>query len=133
MEKIEFWKDREKGTIDPELFSAKAERLAIDLSKDWKKNQRQNKRTQLRKFYDEVLRLYSEARANKAQWEHILPLVHMITAKAAYANGRGLVSDTFLNFIKTAISQVKEQKDLMVFANFFEAVMGFYRQHGPSN
>jgi len=133
MEKIEFWKDREKGTIDPELFSAKAERLAIDLSKDWKKNQRQNKRTQLRKFYDEVLRLYSEARANKAQWEHILPLVHMITAKAAYAKGRGLVSDTFLNFIKTAISQVKEQKDLMVFANFFEAVMGFYRQHGPSN
>lgn len=133
MEKIEFWKDREKGTIDPELFSAKAERLAIDLSKDWKKNQRQNKRTQLRKFYDEVLRLYSEARANKAQWERILPLVHMITAKAAYAKGRGLVSDTFLNFIKTAISQVKEQKDLMVFANFFEAVMGFYRQHGPSN
>ncbi|MBW1730591.1 MAG: type III-A CRISPR-associated protein Csm2 [Deltaproteobacteria bacterium] len=132
---VEFWKDKEKSTIDPKLFSEKAEKLARILADDHKgsKGKKANKRTQLRKFYDEVLRLDSEARAGKTQWERILPLVHMLTAKAAYAKGRDLVSNTFLTFIKDSVSQIQEQKDLMVFANFFEALMGFYRQHGPSN
>ncbi len=135
MGKIQLWKDREKGVIDPQLFSSKAEELAQQLADDHKKSkgQRANKRTQLRKFYDEVLRLESEARSREGEWDRIAPLVHMLTAKAAYAKGRELVSETFLNFIKDSVSQVKEQKDLAVFANFFEAVMGFYRQHGPSN
>lgn len=135
MGKIQLWKDREKGVIDPQLFSSKAEELAQQLADDHKKSkgQRANKRTQLRKFYDEVLRLESEARSREGEWDRIAPLVHMLTAKAAYAKGRELVSKTFLDFIKDSVSQVKEQKDLAVFANFFEAVMGFYRQHGPSN
>ncbi|RLB27943.1 MAG: type III-A CRISPR-associated protein Csm2 [Deltaproteobacteria bacterium] len=136
MERIEFWRDKAKETIDPELFSKKAEELAKELAGDHEqsKGKKANKRTQLRKFYDEVLRLDSEARAaGKEQWKRILPLVHMLTAKAAYARGRDLVSDTFLSFIKDSVSQVQDQKDLMVFANFFEALMGFYIRHSPSN
>jgi len=135
MEKVRLWKDREKGTVDPQLFSTKAEELARQFAQDHKKSkgQKANKRTQLRKFYDEVLRLNSEAKARQGEWNRIIPLVHMLTAKAAYARGRDLVSDTFLDFIKGSVSQIEEQKDLAVFANLFEAVMGFYRQHGPSN
>ena len=135
MERITFWKNKEKGTVDPELFSKKAEELAIQLANDrqGKGRDKLNKRTQLRKFYDEVLRLDSEARARPEEWERILPMVHMLTAKAAYAKGRQLISDTFLSFIKNSVSQVERQKDLAVFSSFFEAVMGFYRQYGPSN
>ncbi|MBW2135832.1 MAG: type III-A CRISPR-associated protein Csm2, partial [Deltaproteobacteria bacterium] len=34
MEKIVFWKDRERGTIEPSLFSKTAEELAKELAKD---------------------------------------------------------------------------------------------------
>lgn len=132
-EKIEFWKDRQKGTIDPALFSTKAEKLAEDIAKDNEHSKTTNKRTQIRKFYDEVVRLDMEAKAREGEWENVAPLVHMITAKAAYAKGRSLISDGFLEFIKHSVGQVNSPKDLSVFANFFEAFMGFYRLHGPKN
>ena len=130
MEKIDFWKDREQGIIDPMLFSKKAEEKAIALSNEASGNL--NKITQIRKFYDEVVRLDMVAKARDAkktegEWNNILPLVHMLVAKAAYANGRKLVSDQFLNFIKGSVNQVEKPDDLTVFANFFEAFMGFYR------
>ena len=135
MDKITLWKDRDKGTIDPELFSVKAKELAKRLAEDNKnsKGEKANRRTQLRKFYDEVLRLDSDAKARPDQWERILPRVHMLTAKAAYAMGRDFVSIRFLNFIEETVKQVQEPKDLSIFAMFFEAMMGFYRQYGPSN
>jgi CRISPR-associated protein Csm2 len=134
--KITLWKDREKGIVDPFLFSTKAEEFAKKISDEHSQSRgnKSNKRTQIRKFYDEVIRLDMEAKARKGEWSNILPLVHMLIAKAAYANGREkLISDTFLNFIRDSISQIKDPRDLSVFANFFEAFMGFYRKYGPKN
>lgn len=141
MEKTELWLDKEKGTVDPELYSSKAETLAKIIAGDNEKLRKHNKRTQIRKFYDEVTRLNMAARmktVNKdepdtdSNWNDIVPLVHMIVAKAAYARGRDLVSDNFVEFMKDSIRQVEKPKDLNVFANFFEAFMGFYRLHGPT-
>ena len=129
---ITFWKDRATRKIDPALFSVKAEELALTLAKEGS-GKRVNKRTQIRKFYDEVLRLDAEVKARPENWDNLIPHVHMLVAKAAYAYGRALVSETFLNFIKESVKQVSEKDDLRVFANFFEAFMGFYRQHGPAN
>jgi CRISPR-associated protein Csm2 len=130
MDEIVFWKDREQRIIDPTLFSKTAEEKAIALSNEASGNL--NKITQLRKFYDEVLHLDMEAKARDAkktegEWNNILPLVHMLVAKAAYANGRKLVSDQFLKLVKSSVNQIKKPDDLTVFANFFEALMGFYR------
>ncbi len=132
---IKFWIDREKEEIDPTLFSITAEELATQLAKECSESRQQklNKRTQLRKFYDEVVRLDTAARCAETNWRTILPMVHMLTAKAAYAKGRDLISDSFLEFIKSSVSQIRDTKDLRIFATFFEAVMGFYRQLGPSN
>lgn len=141
MEKIEFWLNKEKRTVDPELYSSKAETLAKTIAKDNKDTRKQNKRTQIRKFYDEVTRLNMEAKMKTgstaeadadAYWNDIAPLVHMIIAKAAYARGRDLVSDNFVEFMKNSIRQVEKPEDLNVFTNFFEAFMGFYRLHGPT-
>jgi len=134
MTEIIFWKDVEKRKVDPTLFSAKAQDLALKLAEDNSKIRKVNKRTQIRKFYDEVVKLDTEAKSRSVEeWDYILPLIHMLTAKAAYAKGRELVSDAFVNFIKSSIDQIKEREDLTVFAGFFEALMGFYTLHGPSN
>jgi CRISPR-associated protein Csm2 len=133
MTKIEFWKDSKKELIDPTLFSSKAENLALEISEEHRQEKEKvNKRTQIRKFYDEVVRLDMEAKAREENWNDIAPLVHMLTAKAAYAKGRSLISVGFLNFIRNSVEQINSARDLSVFANFFEAFMGFYRLHGPA-
>ncbi len=134
MDKIDFWKDKERKTVDPTLYSSKAEALSKELAGECENSRRRlNKRTQIRKFYDEVVRLDMAARTREQDWENILPLVHMVIAKAAYARGRELVSDNFVKFIRSSIEQVKEPQDLNVFVNFFEAFVGFYRMDCPAN
>ena len=130
MQKIELWKDRDNRKIDPILFSATAEKLAIELAGD--ADRRTNKISQIRKFYDEVVRLNMEVKnSNADNWDNILPLVNMITAKTAYAKGRKLISENFLSFIRSSVEQVKDPEDLEVFANLFEAFYGFYKLHCP--
>lgn len=132
-EKIQFWADRGTKRLDPKLFSEKARTMAQELGQENKAQDKVNKRTQIRKFYDEVLRLNDLAQSGKAAWDVVIPQVHMLVAKTAYANGRQLVSPTFLNFIQESVAQVESQEDLRIFANFFEAFMGFYRLYGPKN
>jgi CRISPR-associated protein Csm2 len=135
VEKINFWKDKEKKSIDPLLFSKQAEETAKIFNQDHKdsRDKKANKRSQIRKFYDEVLRLDTIAQDRPDYWENILPQVHMLIAKAAYARGRDLVSDNFVKFIKESVEQVENRETLSVFANFFEAFMGFYKLYGPKN
>lgn len=131
MEKILFWKEKGKDLVEPSLFSLSAEALAKELGEEARG--KVNKRTQIRKFFDEVTRLDMTAKSRPEDWHALHPLVHMITAKAAYAKGRDLISNNFLKFIKESVEQVEDAKDLSIFATFFEAFIGFYRLHGPSN
>ncbi len=135
MPEIKLWKNRDKKIIDPTLYSDIAEQMAKEMKNDLEMSRRRvNKRTQIRKFYDEVVRLDTEAKRldmnsdnGREKWDNILPMVHMLVAKAAYARGRDLVSQNFSDFIRSSVKQVSEPVDLSVFANFFEAFMGFYR------
>jgi len=131
MEKIDLWKDRDKGKLDPILFSEKAESIAKLFAEDCKRVKKVNKISQIRKFYDEIIRLNMEAKNKEADWDSVLPLVNMIIAKAAYARGRELISENFLTFIKQSVNQIELPKDLSVFANLFEAFYGFYKLHCP--
>lgn len=131
--RIDIWKDRQKEIIDPKLFSKKAEEFAKAVAQEHQTDRNSNKRTQLRKFYDEIVRLNMLGKSNPESWENIIPLVNMVTAKAAYAKGRKLISDGFLEFIKTGIDQIETPKDLDVFTTFFEAFYGFYKMHGPKD
>ena len=140
MADFKLWKDRDQKRVDPTLFSVQAEAWARELAAENSRNKRLNKRTQIRRFYDEVLRLDAEAKRagdsiNKQdQYANVvLPRLHMLIAKAAYAKGRELVSEGFVNFIKSGVTQSTEPEDLKMFADFFEAFMGFYRLFGPAN
>lgn len=125
MEPPDFYTDKEKRTIKPDLFSECAERWAKKLP-----DQRLNRRSQIRKFYDEILRLNSLVKRDQRDWDGILPYVNMLIAKVTYAWGRDLVSDDFVNLMRKCVEQVKTPEDLEVFATFFEAFMGFYRKYG---
>lgn len=134
MNKIVFYKDKVKGIIDPKLFSDIAEQAASDIARSGQTQGRtkldHNKRTQLRKFYDEVIRLNGNIKSNPEDWDSVLPFINMLIAKAAYANGRNkLVTDEFVNLLKECVAQVQKPADLDVFANFFESFMGFYRKY----
>jgi CRISPR-associated protein Csm2 len=137
MNKVLFYKDKTKGIIDPKLFSDIAEQTAAAIAKsgqtptrDGKARLDHNKRTQIRKFYDEVFRLNGNVKSNPDDWDVVLPYINMLIAKAAYANGRNrLVTDEFVDLLKDCVSQVQRPSDLDVFANFFESFMGFYRKY----
>lgn len=137
MNKISFYKDKTKGIIEPKLFSDIAEQTAADIAKsgqtqtrDGKVRLDHNKRTQIRKFYDEVMRLNGSVKSNPNDWDVVLPYINMLIAKAAYANGRNkLVTDDFVDLLKDCVAQVQRPSDLDVFANFFESFMGFYRKY----
>ena len=127
---IEFYRDRQKRTLNPLLFSSVAEEWADKVYKSSERDK--NKRSQLRKFYDEVLRLNALAKMSPGDWDNIHPYVNMLIAKVVYARGRNKVTQEFEDMLKSCIGHVQADKDLDVFANFFEAFMGFYRQYGEN-
>jgi len=134
---IQFYKDQTGRKLDPTLFSDKAEKLAKEIHTAGLNDRQRldrNKRTQIRKFYDEVVRLNSIAsrRKNAEEWDNIIPYVNMLIAKAAYAEGRKLVTVHFTSFMKDSIGQIRGPEDLAVFTNLFEAFMGYYKQYDAS-
>jgi len=125
-----FWKDKNKKLLDPELFSSKAEALAKKISEEG--NNKTNKPTQIRKFYDEVLRFDSMLKTNPNEFDNLLPYLKMLNAKTAYANGRDLVSTGFRDFIKKSLDNIHDKDDFNAFAGLFEAFMGYYKFYRPS-
>jgi len=127
---IDFWKDKGKKHIHPELFSNKAEELAKLISSE--SNDRTNAPTQIRKFYDEAIRFEGIIKSKPEDFETLLPYIKMLNAKAAYAHGREsggkpLISRGFKDFISKALQKVNDKDDFEVFSSFFEAFMGFYK------
>jgi len=124
---ITLWKDKTKKLIDPNLFSEKAEEIAKEIKAQ--ATPRINKLTQIRKFYDEVLIIDNQIKSDPSNFEKILPYIKMINAKAAYAQGRDLISSGFKELITQALKQIECKDDFDVFKNFFEAFMGFYKYY----
>lgn len=129
MEIKSFWKDKGRKLIDPDLFSSKAEKLAEAIYREQKESRggRANKPSQIRKFYDEVLRFDSELKTNPAEFENKLPYIKMLNAKAAYAMARDLVSKGFKDFISASLNQIKDKDDFDAFTGLFEAFIGYYK------
>ncbi len=129
---IKFWKDKSKKLLEPELFSSIAEDWAKEVknscNKDKKDKPTNNKPTQIRKFYDEVIRFNSIVETNPDEFDNILPYLKMLNAKAAYAVGRKqLVSDKFKQFISESLSQIKDKDDFSAFVGLFESFIGYYK------
>jgi CRISPR-associated protein Csm2 len=127
MEQIKLWEDRENHLMNPLLFSQVAEDFARQMDQERERKRNCNNQSQLRKFFDEITRLNMAAKTSLKNWPNVLPLVHMLTAKAAYAHARDLVSEGFLDFIKNGVKQIERPEDLNVFTMFFESFIGFFK------
>jgi CRISPR-associated protein Csm2 len=127
---IEFWEDRDKKIIKANLFSEQAKTIADEVFKE--KDNKKNNPTQIRKFYDEILRLDSilktlSAEKQAEEFNKLLPYLMMLKSKAVYAQARELVSKKFVEFIDKSLSQIKTKNDFDAFTGLFEAFMGFYK------
>ncbi len=128
MATITLWINKKERLLDPKLFSIEADRIAKEISEDGQRDRKEkNKSTQLRRFFDEIVRLHSQAQAEGSDWNTILPHVHMQVAKTAYAQGRDLITSSFVELMRSGITQIEDKDDLQVFTNFLEAFMGFYK------
>ena len=122
------------GRIDPDLFDGIAREAAEDIGDEGKNL---NKTSQLRKFYNELLMW--EDRVNgkgpngaEDRLHEYLPLIRMLNAKAAYAQGRGHVGPDFVCLLRSCLEQVKDDPESLRHARlFFEAFMGFYKVVRP--
>jgi len=130
---VTLWMDKEKRVVDPYLFSRTADELAKKIHEDGldhRGKEKKNSSSQLRRFFDEMTRLNIKAQNNVEPWELIMPQVHMMVAKVAYAKGRDLVTPSFVSlFGDTIRDQVKDKDDLQTFTSFFETFIGFYKSY----
>ncbi|MEW5977193.1 MAG: type III-A CRISPR-associated protein Csm2 [Acidobacteriota bacterium] len=137
---------------DARLFDETARRLARDLAKPqvlkeegrgrdrrWvvKDNDKANRPTQVRKFYDE-LRMWEQKSTNAEVFQKFLPYIKMMNAKVAYAKGREFVDDKFEAWFASCLGQIRQEDEssLLVFKNFctlFEAFLGFYKVERPKD
>lgn len=138
---VKFYSDNKKD-INIELFSKHAEEWAKRICESGvvtktnkitgkeKKVLEKNKISQIRKFYDEVLKSENDLKKGE-DYKLILLYLKMLNAKVAYAEGRKLITNEFKSFINQSISQLTENdlKTFELFSSFFEAFMGYYKYY----
>jgi CRISPR-associated protein Csm2 len=133
---MKFYSDINRTNINPNLFSSHAEEWAKKVcesglvKKRGKRKLEKNKTSQIRKFYDEVLKFDNDIKSGE-DFKLILPYLKMLNAKAAYAEGRKLITDEFKTFIRLSIGHVTEDNhsSFKLFKSFFEAFMGYYKYY----
>lgn len=102
------------------IFSEIAEKAAKKID-----NNKFNKTTQLRKFYDELLMWDEKVNLDEHKYTEYAPFIHMLKAKVAYAKGRNYVNGEFVEIFNKMLEGVKSAKTLHYAKLFFEAVLGF--------
>lgn len=113
----------DKDTIDPSLV----DKQAHDVAKEFVFTS-SLKISQLRKFYGDVKSLeqsWNYQQKSYAAFLGILPQIKMLKAKAAYAQHRKLVRDSFVRWINENVDKINKPDDFKAFLLHFEAVVGF--------
>ena len=125
------------GALDPALFDEIARDAAKLVSEE---GRNLNKSSQLRKFYDELLMWEARVHGNgregaENRLREYLPLIRMLNAKAAYAQGRNHVGPDFVCLLRHCLEQIKKDKPetLRRARLFFEAFMGFHKTLRPTD
>lgn len=125
----DFWEDQEKGILKPNLFSVTA-KIATEVVHNEGEATKINSPTQIRKFYDEVIRYKTQCLTKDEDFfKQKLPYIKMINAKLSYSKARGHIGPECCKLFSDLIGSVKNKKEFLVFADFFEAFIAYYRQY----
>ncbi|MTW21324.1 type III-A CRISPR-associated protein Csm2 [Allochromatium palmeri] len=114
--------------LEAQLFNEVAQHCAKTISES---NQRSNKPSQLRRFYDELLMWVAKVEQTPERFEEYQPFILMLNAKAAYAKGRDLVDANFVALLAHCLRQAEDAKTLGQVKLFLEAFLGFYKAERP--
>ena len=115
-----------KFSADPvsgDLFDSVARAIAEELGND----DRLNKPTQIRRFYDELVGWQQRIKGSEEAFKKYEAFVRMMNAKVAYAKGRKLVDANFEYWFKESIKAASSARALDHFRLHFEAVLGFLK------
>ena len=118
--------------LAPAIFSDIAKSAAEDISQ----NKEQNKASQIRKYYDELLLWHNKIQqeqgdeARQKKYHDAAPFIQMLKAKVAYARGRKsggktLLDDNFVAIFNHLIDQISDPQSLRHAKLFFEAMLGY--------
>ncbi len=110
--------------LDPRLFADIAEAKARAIA-DTKSHL--NKRSQLRRFYDELAMWQEKVGGDDGKFREYEPYIRMMKAKVAYAKGREYVDVNFQALFGHVIDRVTNATTLRHAKLFMEAFMAFYR------
>ncbi len=112
------------------LFSDDAEAFArqLDASAQADRGGREkNKSTQIRRFYDELVGWQERIGGDAEKFRQYEAFIRMLNAKAAYAEGRKLVTPDFVAWFRECVKQVDSPRTLNHFRLHFEAMLGFLK------
>ena len=126
--------------LAPAIFSDIAKSAAEDISQ----NKEQNKASQIRKYYDELLLWHNKIQqeqgdeARQKKYHDAAPFIQMLKAKVAYARGRKsggktLLDDNFVAIFNHLIDQISDPATLKNAKLFFEAMLGYRKASDPQH
>lgn len=92
------------------------------------------KRTQLRKFFNEVKTIKINLRSNPTDNSIRIRLLALVP-KLAYSTGKKLIDEGFYHFMKTLISKLNEDftaENFEKFEQIFEAIVAYHVYYNPT-
>ena len=129
-----------QAPLQANIFSDIAARAAEDISQ----NKEQNKASQIRKYYDELLLWHNKIQqeqgdeARQKKYHDAAPFIQMLKATVAYARGRKsggktLLDDNFVAIFNRLIDQISDPATLKNAKLFFEAMLGYRKYYETKN
>lgn len=114
-----YYEDAEKKVMRPEYIIKYPKEIVEELKCDRNKN----KSSQLRKYYEFVIRIKDRLRQTNTSYDEMKSEIGRLIPFAEYALTRGKVSDYFQKFISKNVNCIHDEKDFMAFAKHFEAII----------
>lgn len=121
-----YYTDSEKEKLNPDYVVIYAKTIASLIEQEG--NNKANKRTQIRKYYDYCIRIKDKMQHKKNDFSYVEADFAALLAKVSYAKSRSTVSNIFVDFIKDNINVVQDAKDFRAFIKHFEAIIAFMKK-----
>lgn len=118
-----YYHDTEKKKLKKEYIIEYPKQIAEALDKEG--GREKNKRSQIRKFYDYLLRVEQKMWIDENNFSEIEADLAGLEPYAFYAKTRRLVTQIFVSFIEENVAAIQDEKDIRAFVRHFEAVMAF--------
>lgn len=115
-----YFKDENKKILRSEYIVEYPKHIVKNL-KDGEKN----KSSQLRKYYDFVVRIKDTLKYDTKTFEEVYPEINKLAYHTNYAQTRIKVTKYFTDFINMNLENINTKEDFFAFATHFEAIIAY--------